>query len=102
MTFEKFYFITKLCEKYNEVAESPMYEDMYVTAKICWDEFSESKYYRFQIDKEGIGPAVEEYITERCWYIQLIDNLIPITHIPAESKVELKKILESILTNQNK
>ena len=72
MTFEKFYFITKLCEKYNEVAESPTYEDMYVTARVCWGEFSESKYYRFQINKEGIGPAVEEYITE---------NLFPPTFI---------------------
>jgi hypothetical protein len=72
MTFEKFYFITKLCEKYNEVAESPTYEDMFVTARVCWGEFSESKYYRFQINKEGIGPAVEEYITE---------NLFPPTFI---------------------
>ena len=64
MTFEKFYFITKLCEKYDEGVEFPTYEDMYVTARVCWGEFSESKYYRFQINKEGIGPAVEEYITE--------------------------------------
>lgn len=64
MTFEKFYFITKLCEKYDEGVEFPTYEDMYVTARVCWEEFSESKYYQFQINKEGIGPAVEEYITE--------------------------------------
>ena len=43
ITFEQFYFITKLCEVYNEVAESPMYEDMYVTARVCWREFKDSK-----------------------------------------------------------
>lgn len=62
MTFDQFYFTQKVLEKYDEITEAPSYADKYRVAKECWEEFCESEYYRFQLNKEGLWYAVSEYI----------------------------------------
>jgi hypothetical protein len=63
MTFEQFYFTQKVLEKYDEIpTDACSYEDMYRVAKSCWEEFCDSKYYQFQLNKDGLCYAVEEYI----------------------------------------
>lgn len=63
MTFDQFYFTQKVLEKYDEIpTDACSYADMYNVAKICWEEFCDSKYYQFQLNKDGLGYAVEEYV----------------------------------------
>lgn len=66
MTFEQFYFTQKVLEKYDKIhfTKACSYEDMYNVAKNCWEEFCDSKYYQFQLNKEGLCYAVEEYVIE--------------------------------------
>lgn len=68
MTFEKFYFTQKVLERYREIGkllgDPASYADMYRVTENCWEEFCDSNYHQFQLKKEGLGIAVEEYVTE--------------------------------------